>query len=88
MWAAPIKNGVHYHIYFSQKAVACCGIKDAVEVVVRPGKGYWAWWDAKKKHLCLIWSRKILLEACFTYGMQVAIDRGNGVPVEVEVEAI
>jgi len=62
-------------------------------VIVTPFEGheddalYWAWWDEKRQEFQFVYYHKNLVKMCFTYGVKVCEERGDGklLPVQVEI---
>lgn len=47
---------------------------------------YWGWLRTGEDIPIMIWPAKILLDACFPYGLQIEEDKGKGRPVNLVVE--
>ena len=87
MYCSPAKNGKYYHIKRSRDLLSVYGCRreEAIEVIVREGVGYWAWWDNKRQELRMIYPHQVQLHVCFPYGIQAAIDQELGIRVQVEI---
>lgn len=49
---------------------------------------YWGWWDFKDKAFTFVWSKRFLLEMCFTYGIKAAEEKNKGKAYRVNVKPI
>lgn len=90
MYAEKHEDGPFTNIYLSEGQVRMCGAKNIVPVAVSEhADGTHYGWKAKDEDgFCMIWQHEILREICFAYGMQAAIDAGQGVPVRLKLEEI
>lgn len=86
---AHIHNGLYRDIFSHTIAVEMCddGPVYPVRVSVDSDGTYWAWYDARQKRLSMIYSRKILLDMCFTYGPEVEEARDGGLRCRVKIES-
>jgi hypothetical protein len=90
LFASKDDDGVFHDIFTSKKAVLCCAdnahpvrvnLTDSNQIGT-----HWGWLDADGS-ISMIFSNRRSLELCFPYGLDDAIKRDEGRPVEVTVIA-
>ena len=60
----------------------------AVRLTEDPDGEYYGWLKTGEDTPSMIWPSRVQLMMCFTYGMQVAIDKGQGVPIRLRCESL
>lgn len=60
----------------------------AVELHESPEGAYWGWLDPGAREPEMIWSDRLLFDACFTYGPDAEQERGRGRILRLDVRAV
>jgi hypothetical protein len=90
------KGGTYYANFFPHPGLVkmCRGPNDArpiLEAEVSEGTDtpdtYWGWWEKDKGEFLFVYTRKLLVEICFPYGVEPEEARGRGklLPVNIKI---
>lgn len=84
------EDGSHMHFYPKKLQVKLCGSQPIVRVRLTevPDGRYWGWEDTGTLRWTIIWGSEKLLEMCFPYGTQNAMEKGKGRRVRLNAEEI
>ncbi len=85
---AELTSSGYRHVYPSIAAVRACSPKGPVHIVtvtVDEERGDQFAWLKTNGEISMIWPKRMLLDMCFTYGMEAEEKRGRGRCVRVSV---
>jgi hypothetical protein len=94
MYGFADKKGHFDNIHESRMQVRMCGGEPIVALTVEedPDQNaaddvpYWGWEDVDKPGtFCMIFHHRKLLQVCFAYGIEAAVEAGKGRPVHLLV---
>lgn len=85
-----MEDGKWTCIYDNPGCVSMCGIRkdNIVKLTVTedPNGEYWGWYEKEEDEISMIWSSLTALKMCFTYGIEVAEEKGQGRRIQLKIE--
>ena len=80
-------NGIFRDVFQLPMQVKMCGSVPIipVKVIIDENGPYFAWQAVGEDSVCMIFETFLMLKTCFQYGIQKAIDAGQGKMVKVTI---
>lgn len=92
LFAEKREDGSFNNVYPREGQVKMCGVPEEliVSVVVTEDVDgiYHGWVDKDGLATCMVWPSLMQLKVCFPYGMEAAIEAGQGVYVKLKIEEL